>query len=288
MVTESARRQKQLHRRIAKELREAYLDEDDIVFATSTTERLVLANSEKDKVWQVVDGKMSTPEQEILLQGGMLNPNIVRVGDTVHRTQSPNAQFAHQLLGFLEGVNFAEAPRFLGIDDQDREILTYFKGTVLPGGGFILNNAQLQNVGRLIRRYHDTTASSPLRGNQEIVAHGELGPHNTVFQGNKPVAFIDWDDAGPGTRLRDLAYAVDCYIDLGNKDLAVTEQVRRLELLCDAYEWARPGELLEDIRQDYRRALANHQRSGNIEAIRIFTDLVAFLDVRTGAMDRQI
>jgi hypothetical protein len=55
MVTESTRRQKQLTRRIAKELREADMDEDDIVFATTTKELLLQAISGKDKVWQVID-----------------------------------------------------------------------------------------------------------------------------------------------------------------------------------------------------------------------------------------
>ena len=31
----------------------------------------------------------------------------------------------------------------------------------------------------------------------EIVSHGDLGPWNTVYRAGVPVAFIDWDGAGP-------------------------------------------------------------------------------------------
>jgi hypothetical protein len=55
MVTQSQRRQKQLARRIAKELNNAYMDEDDIVFATSTLEAITTAETAKDKIWQLAD-----------------------------------------------------------------------------------------------------------------------------------------------------------------------------------------------------------------------------------------
>jgi len=55
MLTESPRRQKQLARRIAKELREAELDEDNILFATSTLEAVTKAKTNQDKIWQLAD-----------------------------------------------------------------------------------------------------------------------------------------------------------------------------------------------------------------------------------------
>src|SRR5581483_4746232 len=222
---------------------------------------------------------MST-EAEIPLTGGMVNPEVVRIGDTVHRVQGENAAFAHQLLQWLAAAGFQEAPRYLGVDDKGREILTYFDGTVLPGAGFKLNDEQLLNVARLIRRYHDLTAGSFLKGDAEIIAHGELGPHNTVFQGDTLVGFIDWDSARPGTRLRDFAYAVDWYIDVANKKWPVLEQTRRLTLMCKAYGWDDSVQILRDIQTDYRSALNNHQRRGNKQAIKIFTDLVAWVDTR--------
>lgn len=172
------------------------------------------------------------PQEESPLYGGMLNPDIVRIGNTVHRKQPKATAFVHALLTYLEKAGFAEAPRFLGIDEKDREIVTYFEGDVLPGSGVKLNDAKLKNAAKLIRRFHDITASCELAGENEIVAHGELGPHNTVFRGDMPIGLIDWDNAAPGTRLRDFAYAVDCYTDLINKDISTEEQTRRVKLMC--------------------------------------------------------
>jgi hypothetical protein len=44
---------------------------------------------------------------------------------------------------------------------------------------------------------------SRLSQGHEIVAHHELGPHNIIFHEGRLVGFIDWDDAAPGTRLRE-------------------------------------------------------------------------------------
>ena len=59
MITESSKRQKQLQRRIAKELRDSYLDEEDIVFASTTLESVAGSLTIKDKIWQVVDEEKS-------------------------------------------------------------------------------------------------------------------------------------------------------------------------------------------------------------------------------------
>ena len=68
------------------------------------------------------------PLPEIPLQGGRLTPGIVRIGDTVRRLPKGNAAFVHDLLLFLEDRGSPFAPRFLGRDEQDREILSYLEG----------------------------------------------------------------------------------------------------------------------------------------------------------------
>ncbi len=62
---------------------------------------------------------------EIPLLGGQLTPGIMRVRNTVHRLPKGNAAFVHTLLVFLEEQGFPLAPRFLGIDEQGREVLSY-------------------------------------------------------------------------------------------------------------------------------------------------------------------
>jgi aminoglycoside phosphotransferase (APT) family kinase protein len=51
-------------------------------------------------------------------------------------------------------------------------------------------------------------------GAGEIISHGDLGPWNTVYRDGIPVAFIDWDSAGPVTPLADLADAAWTFVPL--------------------------------------------------------------------------
>jgi aminoglycoside phosphotransferase (APT) family kinase protein len=41
-----------------------------------------------------------------------------------------------------------------------------------------------------------------------------VGPHNTVYRGGRPVAFIDWDFAAPAPREWDIAYALWRFVPL--------------------------------------------------------------------------
>ena len=45
-----------------------------------------------------------------------------------------------------------------------------------------LSDAQLACAAKLIRRFHDATAGSVLAGPEEVICHGDLGPHNTVLR----------------------------------------------------------------------------------------------------------
>ena len=72
--------------------------------------------------------------REVPLAGGMANEGqVVRVGDTVRRPQRSWSPATHALLRHLEAVGFEGAPRFLGIDEHGREVLSYVPGAaVLP------------------------------------------------------------------------------------------------------------------------------------------------------------
>jgi len=72
--------------------------------------------------------------QEEVLKGGNVN-HIVRKEDTVLRTTGYWSPSVHELLKHLEKQGFEGAPRFLGIDDSDRETLTFISGEV-PGNDY--------------------------------------------------------------------------------------------------------------------------------------------------------
>ena len=132
------------------------------------------------------------------LSGGAQTAGVVRVGDTVRYPAHPRSGFVDELLRHLESVGFAGSPRALGYDTQGRQVLSFVEGHVFHSPPYGLSDAQLISATDLIRRYHDATATSSLRGGQEVVCHGDLGPHNMVFRGERAVAIIDWDaDVGP-------------------------------------------------------------------------------------------
>jgi len=225
-------------------------------------------------------------DHESDLAGGASGIRVVRVGDTVRRPLHRNSAFVHALLLHLEAVGFEGAPRFLGIDEEGREILSYVEGHVYPGVDeiddpvSILSDEHLVSASQLIRRFHDATSGSTLAGEAEVVCHPDLGQHNIVFQGSKAVAIIDWDeDVAPGPRVLDFAHAVWSLAEIGRQGGAIDEQARRTRLLCDAYRWDDPAAVIDEIEARFRRAIASHTANHNPAAARIFTDMADWIDL---------
>src|ERR1700753_376012 len=184
---------------------------------------------------------------ETPLSGGNMNSGVVRVGDTVRRPAGPWTPAVHALLGHLHAAGFPGAPRPHGTDSRGREVLSFIPGTVAWPGGFHLldDDTQLARAARLIRDFHDAVAgvSAPPRARwqvrvpgdgDEIIAHHDLAPWNLVV-GDSRWAFIDWDTAGPGTRLGDLAYATHGVGPLSAEPAYQRDDAgRRLRLSADA------------------------------------------------------
>lgn len=141
-----------------------------------------------------------------------------KVGETVHRQLNENSDFVHLLLTFLHERSYAFAPRFLGIDEQGREVVEHIEGYVphgQPVGPETWSVETMTEVFRQIRRLHDLTAGAELAGGEECVCHGDLSYANTVYRRGRAVAFIDWDWAHPGKRVDDVAYALLQYLSIG-------------------------------------------------------------------------
>lgn len=87
-----------------------------------------------------------------------------------------------------------------------------------------------------------------------VIRHGDLGPWNSIWEGDRLTGFIDWDFAAPGYAMEDLTqlawYAVplrptDPERDPGLTDVTVLRS--RLAILCSAYG-AQPGAVLEALK----------------------------------------
>ena len=170
---------------------------------------------------------------ELVLDGGAQSAGLVRVGDTVRRPAHGRSAWIQALLRHLEEVGFAGAPRALGFDAEGREVVSYIDGEVVHQPPFNLSDARMSSAATLVRAFHDATASSMLRGDEEVVCHGDIGPHNTVFRGDAAVAIIDWDaEVMPGRRSVDFAHAVWCFADLTEPVVPIHEQARRAAVMC--------------------------------------------------------
>jgi len=62
------------------------------------------------------------------LGGGHNALEVVRAGGTVRRARDAGSGFAARVLAYLESAGYPYAPRFLGVDDCGRDILSYIPG----------------------------------------------------------------------------------------------------------------------------------------------------------------
>jgi hypothetical protein len=236
-------------------------------------------------------------EHETRFADGNLS-DVVRVGDTVRRVPGPWSPAVHALLRHLEAVGFEGAPRFLGIDNRGREVLSFVEGATPRPDIPDWSEALLAGVGRLLRRYHDAAAGfvpppgaawqvgvgAPTAG--DVVCHNDAGPWNVVVRDGTPVALIDWDLAAPGPRAWDVAHALWRWVPLyqsgalgsPSRDFGTpAEQGRRARVLCDAYGLTRaerPGliELVERRIRVSHDTLAARAAAGEPAWVRLWRD----------------
>jgi predicted N-acetyltransferase YhbS len=210
----------------------------------------------------------------------------VRVGDTVRRPRHVRSDGVAALLRQLRAAGFDEAASHLGVDEAGRDIFEWIDGEVIVEPAD-LGDAQLVSAARLIRRFHDTGAAAETAGAVEgdaVVAHGDLGPHNTVYRGDDAVGLIDWDeDSGPGSRLVDWAQGVWGFAGVAEDDLPVAEQARRIALLCEAYG-SDPVEVVDEIAARWARARDAHRAAGREKAVEVFDGLIAWMDEHREAL----
>ena len=209
---------------------------------------------------------------EIPLTGGDMNV-VVRVGDTIRRPPEP--QPVVELLEWYGHVGFDGAPRFLGHDDQGREILSFVEGE--PAFAPVPSSDEVvAAIGALLRRAHE--AQQGFAPPSRVIGHGDLFWTNVIFRDGLPVALIDWELARPMTRTLEVAMAATYWagvrIDeqLVEWGIPLERRGERLRLLCDAYglQPEERGTLLEELIASRRERIERGLWRGStpIEVIR--------------------
>ena len=197
------------------------------------------------------DGDRSTPAIE--LTGGTANRGlVVRIGDTVRRPWRRWSPSTARLLTHLERVGFDGAPRYLGIDESGREVVTYVEGHAVtrPYPDWALTDEALVSVALLLRRYHRAVTLFDPRGLPwprpvpapfagSLVCHNDPNLDNVVFRDGVAVAFIDFDLASPGAAVWDVANTARLWAPLRRDsdvdDVRRGRSLPRLRLFVDAY-----------------------------------------------------
>ncbi|WP_446666191.1 phosphotransferase [Flexivirga sp. B27] len=174
------------------------------------------------------------------LAGGNASGTVVRVGDTVRKpwlsTTERTAAYVRALAA--RGI---DVPRVLGRDEEGRQILDFIPGRLAMYDA-PLGLATIRRVGALVRSIHEASADLPAPDDWDVLipaeqpnllCHNDLATWNLIIDGDRTV-FIDWDGAGPSTRLWDLAYAAISFAHLF-PDGEPAESAERLAAFANGY-----------------------------------------------------
>ena len=190
--------------------------------------------------------------EEVPLVGGNISASV-RIGDTVHRRAGAWTPAIHTLLAHLQRVGFGAAPEPLGFDEQGRAVQSFLPGEVHPGWPdpqpqwMFEDEATLIAAAKLLRRYHDSLdgfvppADAHWRfvppREHEVICHNDWSPSNALFNGHVPIAMLDWDAAGPGSRAWDVALSAYYWVPLNPRITppSLAAKAPRFAVFCDAY-----------------------------------------------------
>ncbi len=152
----------------------------------------------------------------------------------------------HALLLHLEDAGFRGAPRSFGWDNKGRHLVEFVPGTRADHTKAPEAALDAARIGRFMRDMHDALESFeppdyalwfdglPPPGH-DLIVHHDIAPSNIVVRSDGTLVAIDWDAAGPGTRLWDLAYAAHAFAPLYQADADISEASGRLRRLVDGY-----------------------------------------------------
>ncbi|MGI8987249.1 MAG: NUDIX domain-containing protein [Nocardioidaceae bacterium] len=214
-----------------------------------------------DCPWLAADAPFLPELREMLLDGSpLVGGNVggaVRIGHTVRRPTGAWSAAVHALLDHLAAAGLDGIPHVLGTDARGREVLTYLPGRSIDVDEEVAGDEVLAEAMRWLRRFHDAVRDfAPPPGAQwrnggelqpgQLVCHHDAGAYNWAVVDGHFAGIYDWDMAGPGVELDDLAFTAWNSVPLA---LVIPDDdvVRRLRLMVREYGAYSPVEVLDAV-----------------------------------------
>jgi len=162
---------------------------------------------------------------EEILTGGSIN-TVTRKGDVVFRNGGEWVPAVHKVLEYLNNSGFSYSPKPLGVVPDGREMISFLPGESMmrPWRQPMFDDDGLIQAAKMLRSLHNITQKLTFpkdtkwqfikagKNTDQIIRHGDLGPWNTLWQGDKLTGLIDWDFAEPGDAITDLAQLIAYFV----------------------------------------------------------------------------
>lgn len=187
-------------------------------------------------------------EEEIHGLGSM--SRLWRVGDTVRRERGPHSEAVAALLEHLERRGYPYSPRFLGVDERGRDVLSRVPGRPVPT---LRGQTQLIEVGHAVAGFAEAVRDFPAAGtwrwrnpegwpvHGDTVIHNDVAPWNMLEVDEHLSGLVDFDSARPGRAVEDVAYAAWHMTPLHDEPMgdgapppAMADRPERLRVFVDA------------------------------------------------------
>ncbi|MFJ5624781.1 phosphotransferase [Peribacillus loiseleuriae] len=125
-----------------------------------------------------------------------------------------------------------------------RTLLKQIHDTSYPLKEYMWSDDVLIEIAKMLRLYHDSVSDFPFDVSWqsientpqqfEVLCHNDFAIYNIIFKHERPIGIIDFDVAGPGTRLWDIAYTLYNCVPLSRFYLSETGEKVYYNLLQDA------------------------------------------------------